>query len=376
MRFITSSGTLLRQLQILSGAVGTGNNATPIVENFLFEVKGDVMKITASDLETTMRSTTEVESEQDGLIAVPAKMLMETLKSLPEMPVTFSLDSASLQLEISSEYGKYAIACLPGDTFPDLTELENPSKISMPAEKLQKALSQTIFAAANDEMRPVVSGVFFQITSDAATFVATDAHKLVRFMVVGLENEQTGGFVMPKKPLNILKSILGQAESHVNILYTASNVRFEFDEVTLVTRLVEGRYPNYEAVIPNDSPFHLIIDRASFLSSIKRVSIFSNKSSNQIRMKISGTEIHISTEDLDYSSKANERLHCSYEGEDLTMGFSAKFLIEVLSNLDAKEVRMELSAPNRAGLLFPIDGIEVDEDLLMLVMPVMVSSAD
>jgi DNA polymerase-3 subunit beta len=375
MRFIISSGTLLRNLQILSGAVGS-NSSTPIVENFLFEIKDGILKITSSDLETTMRANIEVDSEENGLLAIPAKMLVETLKSLPEMPVTFTFDAATMQMEISSEYGKYAIACLEGDAFPELTDLENPSRIVMPAEKLQKAISQTLFAAANDEMRPVVSGVFLQITSDAATFVATDAHKLVRFMVVGLQNESTGNFVIPKKPLNILKSILGQAESHVNILYTQSNVRFEFDDVTLVTRLVEGRYPNYEAVIPAENPYHMIINRNAFLSSLKRVSIFSSKSSNQIRIRITGTEIQISAEDLDYANKANERLNCSFEGEDLTIGFSAKFLIEVLSNLNSEDIRMELSAPNRAGLVFPTTDLEEDEDLLMLVMPVMVSSVE
>lgn len=375
MRFIISSGTLLKQLQTLAGII-SNNNATLILDNFLFELKGGLLTLTASDLETTMRAVLEVEGEDDGLVAVPAKMLVETLKSLPEMPVTFSFDAETMQMEISSEYGKYTISCLDGEEFPSLPELENPATVIVHAGSLQKAFQKTLFAAANDEMRPVVSGIFMQISEDMITFVATDAHKLVRYRLIGMENEQTGSFVMPKKPLNILKSILGQAVSMVDIHYSKTNVRFEFDEVTVVTRLVEGRYPNYEAVIPQNNPFNLTIDRAAFLNSVRRVAIFSNKSSSQIRLKISGTEINISAEDLDYANRANERLNCHFEGDDLLIGFSAKFLIEVLSNMEAKEVRMELSAPNRAGLVFPIDGMGDSEDLLMLVMPVMVATAD
>jgi DNA polymerase-3 subunit beta len=375
MRFIISSGMLLKQLQTLAGVIGN-NNATLILDNFLFELKGGLLTITASDLETTMRAVLEVEGENDGMVAIPAKMLVDTLKSLPEMPVNFSFDSETMQMEVGSEYGKYSISCLDGEEFPALPELESPSTVTIPAGHLQKAIQKTLFAAANDEMRPVVSGVFMQISEDMITFVATDAHKLVRYRLIGFENQETGSFVMPKKPLNILKSILGQAVSMVDVHYNKTNIRFEFDEVTVVTRLVEGKYPNYEAVIPQNNPYNLIINRAAFLSSVRRVSIFSSKSSSQIRLKISGTEIHISAEDLDYANRANERLQCSFEGEDLLIGFSSKFLIEVLSNMESEEIRIELSAPNRAGLVFPMDGMADDEDLLLLVMPVMVASAD
>jgi DNA polymerase-3 subunit beta len=374
MKFIVSSGALLKQLQVLGGLISTNTNIA-IIENFLFDIQGNKLSISSSDLETTMRSSIAINSEESGKVALPAKMLLETLKSLPEQPVTFIVNSDKSAVEISSDYGKYTIGCFDGDEFPELPEVEEPGKLNLPADKLLTAIQKTVFATGNDEMRLIMTGVFAQFTPEHVTFVATDAHKLVRYRVLDVQSDSTAELILPKKPLNLLKGILASADTDVTVYYSEKNVRFEFDEVVLVCRLIEGKYPNYEAVIPTNNPSNLIIDRASFLSSVRRVSIFSNKSTNQVRLKITGTEIHISAEDLDFANKAAERLNCNFEGEDITIGFNAKFLMEMIANLESKDIHMELSAPNRAGLLFPTDGMEENEELLMLVMPVMVSQA-
>lgn len=373
MKFIVSSGALLKQLQIIGGVLNN-NNTLAILDNFLFDLKQNQLTLSASDLETTISATLEVDSEDEGLAAIPARLLLDGLKALPEQPVTFVLDRSSNTLEMSSDYGKYSLAFVEGEEFPKLPEMEDVSTTVVPGEILANAVTKTLFAAGNDELRPVMSGVFFQFNSNNLTFVATDAHKLVRYRRNDLKSDQTAEFIMPRKPLNILKSTLASIGQEVTIHYNETNARFEFENIVLTCRLIDGKYPNYEAVIPKENPNTMEIERTTFLSSVKRVAIFSNKTTHQVRLKMAGSELQISAEDIDFSNKAHERLNCNYQGEDMEIGFNSRFLTEMLTNLDSDSVTLEMSAPNRAGIILPNDGLEDGEDILMLVMPVMLNS--
>lgn len=371
MKFIVSSSQLLKQLQVLGGVINS-NNTLPILDNFLFELSENTLKVSASDLETTMSAEVAVESDSSGAIAVSARLLLDTLKTFPDQPLTFKTEDNNI-IEIISDQGKYDMAFFSGDEFPKAVNLPSPSKTTVPSDVLATAISKTIFAAGNDDLRPVMSGVFFQFSSQNLTFVATDAHKLVKYTRTDVTAEQTAEFIMPKKPLNLLKGILGTADE-VTIEYNDANAKFTFDSFILVCRLIDGKYPNYEAVIPKENPNKLTVDRAAFLNSVRRVSIFSSKTTHQIRLKMAGTELNISAEDLDFSNKADERLSCDYQGDDMQIGFNSRFLSEMLSNLNSDEVLIEMSLPNRAGILTPIDGTDEGEEITMLVMPVMLNN--
>jgi len=371
MKFIVSSSQLLKQLQVLGGVINS-NNTLPILDNFLFELDTNQLKITASDLETTMSSTIEVESDNQGSIAVSSRLLLDILKTFPDQPLTFKTEENST-IEISSSQGKYDMAYFNGEEFPKAVALSSPSKTVINGSILATAISKTIFAAGNDDLRPVMSGVFFQFSTESLTFVATDAHKLVKYTRTDVVADEVAEFIMPKKPLNILKGILGNLDTEVTIEYNDSNATFVFNDIVLQCRLIDGKYPNYEAVIPKENPNKLTVDRASFLNAVRRVSIFSSKTTHQIRLKMAGTELNISAEDIDYSNKADERLNCDYQGDDMQIGFNSRFLTEMLSNLDSNDILIEMSLPNRAGILTPIDGVEDGEQVTMLVMPVMLN---
>jgi DNA polymerase-3 subunit beta len=372
MKFIVSSTYLLKQLQVLGGVINS-SNTLPILDNFLFELNKSSLTVSASDLETTMSSTIDVESDSEGSVAVPARLLLDTLKTFPEQPLTFIVEDNNT-IEISSNHGKYALAYASGDEFPKAVALDDPSSTVINGDILANAISKTIFAAGNDDLRPVMSGVFFQFSTEGLTFVATDAHKLVKYSRADVKANQTAEFIMPKKPLNLLKGILAASDSDVTIDYNDSNAKFTFDNTILVCRLIDGKYPNYEAVIPKENPNKLVIDRNQFLNSVRRVSIFSNKTTHQIRLKVAGAELNISAEDIDYSNKAEERLTCDYQGDDMQIGFNSRFLTEMISNLTSDEVQLEMSLPNRAGILTPTDGLDEGEHITMLVMPVMLNN--
>lgn len=372
MKFIVSSTYLLKQLQVLGGVINS-SNTLPILDNFLFELDHSKLTVSASDLETTMSSYLDVESDSKGSVAIPARLLLDTLKTFPEQPLTFVVGDNNT-VEISSNHGKYALAYANGNEFPKAVELENPSTTVVTGDILATAISKTIFATGNDDLRPVMSGVFFQFSTEGLTFVATDAHKLVRYKREDVKASQVAEFIMPKKPLNLLKGILAASEDEVRIEYNDSNAKFIFGNSELICRLIDGKYPNYEAVIPKENPNKLTIDRTQFLNSVRRVSIFSNKTTHQIRLKIAGAELNISAEDIDYSNKAEERLTCDYQGDDMQIGFNSRFLTEMLSNLNADDVQLEMSMPNRAGILTPVDGLDEGEQITMLVMPVMLNS--
>ena len=371
MKFIVSSSQLLKQLQVLGGVINS-NNTLPILDNFLFEVSENQLKVSASDLETTMSAVVTIESDSSGSIAISARLLLDTLKTFPDQPLTFKTESDSI-IEISSDQGKYDMAYFGGDEFPKSVSLPSPSKTIIPSNILATAISKTIFAAGNDDLRPVMSGVFFQFSSQNLTFVATDAHKLVKYTRTDVTADKTAEFIMPKKPLNLLKGVLS-GEEDVTIEYNDANAKFTFENFVLICRLIDGKYPNYEAVIPKENPNKLTVDRASFQNSVRRVSIFSSKTTHQIRLKMAGTELNISAEDIDFSNKADERLNCDYQGDDMQIGFNSRFLSEMLSNLSSNEVLIEMSLPNRAGILTPIDGTDEGEQITMLVMPVMLNN--
>ncbi|OIQ22302.1 DNA polymerase III subunit beta [Lacinutrix sp. MedPE-SW] len=372
MKFIVSSTYLLKQLQVLGGVINN-SNTLPILDNFLFDIDNNALTVSASDLETTMSSTLDIESDSKGSVAIPARLLLDTLKTFPEQPLTFTVEENNT-VEISSNHGKYALAYADGAEFPKAVSLEDPSATTISGDILATAISKTIFAAGNDDLRPVMSGVFFQFSTDNLTFVATDAHKLVKYTREDVSASQVAEFIMPKKPLTLLKGILSSSDQDVTIEYNDSNAKFTFENTILICRLIDGKYPNYEAVIPKENPNKLSIDRTQFLNSVKRVSIFSNKTTHQIRLKIAGAELNISAEDIDYSNKAEERLTCDYQGDDMQIGFNSRFLTEMLNNLNATDVQLEMSMPNRAGILTPIDGLDEGEHVTMLVMPVMLNS--
>jgi len=375
MNFVISSASLLSNLQGIAGVLST-SNTLPILDNFLFEIADGNLTVSASDLETTMRTVMKVdEAQQEGNIAIPAKLLLDVLKNLPDQPCSFVINPEKLSIEIAYDNGKSSMVGFNGDDFPRTPGLENSNKIKLSGSILSNAISKTLFAAGVDDLRPVMSGVFCEFSSENIIFVATDAHKLVRYTRTDSTASESSSFILPKKPLNLLKTNLSGKEGQdieVELEYNESNAVFTFNNVVLICRLIDGKYPNYEAVIPKENPNVLTIDRMQFLSSIKRVSIFANKTTHQIKLKLAGSELSLSAEDIDFSNKSNERLTCNYTGQDLEIGFNSRFLMEMLSNLDTTEVRLEMSESSRAGLLMPSEAKE-HEDILMLVMPVMLN---
>jgi len=373
MKFIISSSLLLKNLQSILGVINA-NNTLPILDDFLFELKEDALVITSSDLETTMSvKVTPDMAEEPGSIAIPAKILVETLKTFADIPVSFTINPSTQMVEISAGEGKYKLSGHRSDEYPRTPSLEDTTNIALDSVMLAQAINKTIFATGNDELRLVLSGVFCELSPEDVTFVATDAHKLVRYKRTDAHSTDSASFILPKKPLNLLKNVLSGQEVPVTIEYNRTNAFFSFNNIHLICRLIDGKYPNYDAVIPKQNPNKLTIDRHALLNSIKRVSIFANQSTHQIRFKISGKELVLSAEDIDFSNEAKERLTCSYEGDDLEIGFNSKFLFEMLSNIDTNEVRLEMSAPNRAGILIPVGNENESEDILMLVMPVMLN---
>ncbi|MBC7912874.1 MAG: DNA polymerase III subunit beta [Pyrinomonadaceae bacterium] len=372
MRFIVSTSTLLKQLQAVNGA-SSSSTVLPILENFLFEIKEGILTISATDLQTSMTTSLPVESKEEGKIAIPSKILLETLKTLPDQPIAFTIDDNTFAIEISAGDGKYKLSGENGEDFPKIPVVENASSVNLPASVLAEAINKTIFAVSNDELRPAMTGVYCQLTPQHLTFVSTDAHKLVRYRRMDAKSDSAASFILPKKALTLLKSSLPADDLNVSVEYNSTSAFFRFGNINLICRLIDERYPDYEAVIPQNNTNKLTLDRALFLNSLRRVVIFANKTTHQVRLKITGSELNVSSEDIDFSNEAHERLSCQYEGEDMEIGFNARFLIEMLNNLSGEEVTIEMSTPNRAGLLFPQTNDE-NEDVLMLVMPVMLNS--
>ena len=374
MKFILSSLKLLKAIQALSGVINS-SNTLPILDDFLFDINEDELKITASDLETTMTVSIKPDMvEGKGQVTIPARLLIDVMKNFPDIPVSFNIDEATLAIEITTGEGRYKMVGHKSDEFPQVPVIAEPSVWDIPADVLACGFEKTIFATGNDEIRPIMTGVFMAMSDTCLTFVATDAHKLVRYRRMDVKSDAAASFIVPKKPINQLKNILaGRADEPVHVEFNNTNASFTFGEYKLICRLIEGRYPNYEAVIPTTNPNKLIVDRQLLNAAIKRVAIFSSKATHQIRFKINGQELVLTAEDLDYSNEAKERLTCNYTGEDMEIGFSSKFFQEMLANLSQTEIQLEMSAPNRAGIITPVDNQNSDEDILMLLMPVMLN---
>ena len=373
MNFIVSSSYLLKNLNAINGVI-TSNPIIPILDNVLFEIENGNLLITASDLQTSVMVEIQVESKGDGSVAIPAKILIDTLKNLPEQPVTFSIDDENYNIEINSDNGRYKLTGENATDFPKVPQVTDGYSIDLSSKLLSNAISNTIFSTSTDELRPAMTGVFLKLSTSSCTFVSTDGHRLVKYVRSDVSGDEVDHeMILPRKSLNLLKSTLpSDKSSDVKLEFNASNAFFSFDNVKMVCRLIDERYPDYENVIPLDNSNNIVIDKLEVLSSLKRISIYANKTTNQVKFKISGGEILISAEDLDFSNEANERISCEHDGADIEIGFNAKFLIEILSNLNSTLVTFKLSEANKAGLIIP-DEIDDSEDIIMLVMPVMLN---
>lgn len=371
MQFSISSAELKEQLQIVNGAIGS-NPVLPILEDFLFNIEENKLSIAATDLETFMTSKLDVQASAAGSIAIPAKILLDTLKQLPAQPLKFDIDTETFAVSITSQFGQYNLAGENGEDFPKLPVVDAANTIEIPAAVLLEGINKTLFATSNDELRPAMTGVFVQINNEGLTFVATDAHKLVKYVFSDLEVAVEGAFILPKKALNLLKNALSNSSENVKISFNGTNAFFHFGEQVLVCRLIDARYPDYNAVIPTNNPNILSITRSDLLNSLKRIANYANKTTNQVKLIITDGSLTIEAEDLDFSNKGTEKLPCFYDGEEMMIGFNAKFLIEMLNTIGGDTVRIELSTPNRAGIL-KLEEQEPNEDLLMLVMPVMLN---
>ena len=372
MKFIVNSSYLLKQLNAINGVITT-NPVVPILENFLFEIAEGTLTITASDLQTSMITELEVEAKEDGSIAIPAKILLETLRNLPEQPVNFTIEESSYSIEISSDNGRYKLSGENATDFPRVPTVSDGYSVNISSDVLGMAISNTIYAASNDELRPSMTGVFLKLDETNATFVATDSHRLIRYRRVDIVSDMSHSMIIPRKALTLLKATLPSEVTNVAMEFNTSNAFFDFNRIKMICRLIDERYPDYENVIPADNENNITIGKAELLSSLKRIAIYANKTTHQVRLKITGSELMISSEDLDFSNEANERLVCEHDGEDIEIGFNAKFLIEMLGNISSDQLTFKLSAPNRAGLIEPSNKNE-NEDILMLVMPVMLNN--
>ena len=372
MKFIVNTNQLLNKLQSVSGTI-VSKPVIPILDHFLFDITDKKLTITGTDLETTMSTTMEVQSDENVRIAVPSKMCMDTLKELPNQPVTFTISTDKNTIELKSEFGRYKLVGQNADDFPKIPESNAENSFSIPSGVLSSSIAQTIFSSGNDELRLSLTGVYVQLYRDNAVFVATDANRLVKVERVDVKPGIETSFILPKKALNLLKSNLPQDDSATQVDFNESNAFFTFGDVSLICRLIDERYPDYQAVIPEENPNKLTINRTEFLNSIKRSSIYGNKTTNQVNIKITGSELTIHAEDIDLSNEAVERLGCDYTGEDMEIGFNSRLLIEMLQNLSTPDIIIELSSPSRAGIILPSENVE-NENLLMLLMPMMIAA--
>ena len=370
MKFIASASGLLKQLQHINGVINA-NTVLPILEDFLFEVADGKLTVVATDLETVMRVQMDVEAKERGKVCIPAKILMDSLKNIPEQPLTFTIDK-NFGIEITSDNGKYKVMGENPDNFPKEPTADDTTSFTMPASALVTAINKTLFAVSNDDLRPAMTGVFFELDKAFIQFVATDAHRLVRYKRTDVSCPKADAFIVPRKPLNLLKSALPDNDDPITVAYNSNHLFVTHGTTALSCRLIDARFPDYKVVIPADNPYKLVLDKPLFQSALRRVSVFSNKSTNQVALAITGSELGLAAQDVDFSFEGNERMKCQYDGDDLTIAFNARFLIEMLNVTDGNEVRIELSTPTKAGILKPTEK-EEGEDLLMLVMPLMLN---
>jgi DNA polymerase-3 subunit beta len=376
MKFVVSSTNLLAHLQAVSRVI-SAKNTLPILDNFLFKLDGKHLEITASDLETTLVTRMDLDNAADpGGIAIPARILTDTLKEFPEQPLTFEVNLNNLSVVISSENGKFTIVGQNAADFPQMPVIKKDRKstVEVAPDLLLNGVSKTLFATADDELRPVMNGILVELSPDDLTFVSSDAHKLVRYKRTDAKAEESSSFILPKKPTGVLKNVLPKVENNVLLEFDDKNAFFNLGDYRLVCRLAEGNYPSYNSVIPKNNPNKLTIGRIELLNSLKRVSVYSNQASNLVKLQLAGNQITVSAQDLDFSISAYERLNCQYDGDDMEIGFKSTFLMEILSNISSGDVLVELSDPTRAGIILPAEPENENEDVLMLLMPMMINA--
>ncbi|EGJ71182.1 DNA polymerase III, beta subunit [Bacteroides coprosuis DSM 18011] len=373
MKFIVSSAALYSHLQAVSRVINS-KNALPILDCFLFQLENGVLSVTVSDSETTMETSIDViECVTEGKIAIAAKTLLDALKEIPEQPLTFSVDSSTLEVTVTYQNGQYSLMGQNADEYPQSAALNNESvKFTMSVDTLLAGINRTVYATADDELRPVMNGVYFDITTEDITMVASDGHKLVRCQVLDAKGNDRAAFILPKKPANLLKNILPKEQGEVEISFDERNAIFALGNYHMICRLIEGRYPNYNSVIPKDNPFKVTVDRVSFIGALRRVAIFSSQASSLVKLRLKDSSMNISAQDIDFSTSAEENLVCQYTGTDMSIGFKSTFLIDILSNISSDEVVIELADPSRAGVIIPVEQ-EEGEKLLTLLMPMMLN---
>src|SRR3954463_9631990 len=371
MKFIASSSSLLKQLQHIAGVINA-NTVLPILEDFLFEVEKNKLTVVATDLETVMRVQLDIEAKDSGKVCIPAKILLDSLKNIADQPLTFNIDK-NFSIEITSDNGKYKVMGENPDNFPKEPAADDTTSFAMTSSALVTAINKTLFAVSNDDLRPAMTGVFFELDKNYIQFVATDAHRLVRYKRTDVSCPKSDTFIVPKKPLNLLRSALPDKDDEITVSYNSNHLFVKHGSTQLSCRLIDARFPDYKVVIPIDNPYKLTVTKGDFQSALRRVSVFSNKSTNQVVLNIHGSELQLAAQDVDFSFEGTERMKCQYDGEDLAIAFNARFLIEMLGGADSGEVRVELSTPTKAGIIKPME-IEDGEELLMLVMPLMLNN--
>ena len=374
MKFTVSSSAL-QSLLATTGKVISNKSSLPILEYFLMDLKDGVLRVTTSDLETTLIGSITVENvEKEGTIAAPAKLMLDSLKEFPEMPLTIDVNDTTWEIKITWSSGHLSIPGASAVSYPAIQSLGAESKnITLDVDMLVGGINKTIFATADDELRPVMNGVYFDFTPESLTFVATDAHKLVKYAAENA-TDFTAAFILPKKPANLLKALLLKEEDAVEVTFDAKNVSFQLKNYKLVCRLIEGNYPNYNAVIPAANPNKVLVDRVELLNGIKRVAVCSNPTTNLIRMDIANNKVNLTAQDIDFSVSANETISCSYEGTPVTIGFKSTFLVEILSNIETPTVVVELADSTRAGVFKPVYDDKQSSESLMLLMPMMINA--
>lgn len=371
MRFIVTSSGLLKCLQQISGVI-SANSVLSQLEDFLFVLQGNTLTMTATDLETMMRISMEVaDTQDDGRICIPHKILIDYLKTLPEQPITFHISEDDLSIEMSSSVGKYRIGGERADEYPKAPVPEATTAFNMPSVALVESINKTLYAVSSDTLRPAMTGVFFELDTDSLTFVATDAHRLIQIRRSDVQCPAKEGFVVPKKPLQQLRSTLPTDDTQLEIAYNSSHLFVNAGSLSMSCRLIDARFPDYKAVIPTDNPYKLVINRTDFIGAMRRVAIFANKTTNQVVLELAGNSLQLFSQDLDFSYEGKETLACQYMGEDMKIAFNAKLMVEMINNLEGEDVQLDLSTPTRAGI-FRETELTDHQQVLALLMPLMV----
>ena len=370
MKFIVSSSALLKHLQQINGVINA-NTVLPILEDFLFEIEKNKLTVVATDLETVMKIHMDIEAKDSGRVCIPAKILMDSLKNIADQPLTFTIDK-NFGVEITSDNGKYKVMGENPDNFPKEPAADDTNSFTITSSAFVTAINKALFAVSNDDLRPAMTGVYFELDKKGLQCVATDAHRLVRYKRTDVKCPKADSFIVPRKPLNLVKTAIPSNEDEITVSYNSNHLFVKHGTTQMSCRLIDARFPDYKVVIPTDNPYRLTVNKNDFQSALRRVSVFSNKSTNQVALSISGSELQLAAQDIDFSFEGNERMKCQYNGEDLMIAFNARFLIEMLNAADSDEINMELSTPTKAGIIKPTD-LDENEEMLMLVMPLMLN---